>query len=176
MQLSCAATSRRSGASPKIRFPARSRHVFDFENGCNPPNLRINKNMNIAIEHIAIPAADPAALKDWYERVLGAREVFNNGQNPPTCLIALGNVWLEIYAAEKSLADTANNRLAGFRHLALRVDSLAAAKAELERRGVKFSEAERPAAGGGRVLFFEDCEGNLLHLVERPKNPLPGEN
>ena len=40
--------------------------------------------------------------------------------------------------------------------------------AELEKRGVKFSEAERPAAGGGRILFFEDGEGNLLHFVERP--------
>ena len=124
--------------------------------------------MNISVEHIAIVATNPVALKNWYERVLGAREVFNNGQNPPTCLIALGNVWFEIYAAEKSLPDTANNKLAGFRHLALHVDSLDAAKVELEKRGVKFNEAERVAAGGGRILFFEDCEGNLLHLVERP--------
>ena len=61
-----------------------------------------------------------------------------------------------------------NNKLAGFRHVALRVDSIEAAKAELEKRGVKFAEEIRPAAGGGRVLFFEDREGNLLHLVERP--------
>jgi glyoxylase I family protein len=128
------------------------------------------KIMNISVEHIAIPAADPVALKNWYERVLGAREVFNNGRNPPTCLISLANTWFEIYAAEKFLPDTANNKLAGFRHLALRVDSLDAAKVELEKGGVKFSETERPAAGGGRVLFFEDCEGNLLHLVERPKD------
>ena len=47
-----------------------------------------------------------AAFK-FYERVLGAKEVFNNGQNPPTCLISLGGVWFEIYAAEKSLPDTA---------------------------------------------------------------------
>jgi glyoxylase I family protein len=126
--------------------------------------------MNIFVEHLAIVAKDPAALRSWYERVLGVREVFNNGQNPPTYLVALGNVWFEIYAAEKSLPDTANNKLAGFRHLALRVDSLDAAKAELEKRGVKFTEAERPAAGGGRVLFFADPEGNLLHFVERPKD------
>jgi glyoxylase I family protein len=100
--------------------------------------------------------------------VLGAREVFHNGQTPPTCLIALGNVWLEIYAADKALPDTANNKLAGIRHLALRVPSLDAAKAELEARGVKFTEEVRPAAGGGKVLFFADLEGNLLHFVERP--------
>jgi glyoxylase I family protein len=124
--------------------------------------------MNICVEHIAIPAMNPVALKNWYEHVLGAREVFSNGQNPPTCLISLGSVWFEIYAAEKSLPERGNNKLAGFRHLALRVDSLEEAKAELEKRGVKFTEEIRPAAGGGRVLFFEDGEGNLLHFVERP--------
>ena len=124
--------------------------------------------MKLSVEHIAIPAADPVALKNWYERVLGARPVWDNGQNPPTCLISLGNVWFEIYAADTSLEATRNNKLAGFRHLALRVDSLDAAKAELEKRGVKFTEEARPAAGGGKVLFFADCEGNLLHFVERP--------
>lgn len=124
--------------------------------------------MNISVEHIAIPAANPVALKNWYERVLGAREVFSNGQTPPTCLIALGDVWFEIYQADAPLAERGNNKLAGFRHLALRVPSLDAAKTELESRGVRFTEEVRPAAGGGRVLFFEDGEGNLLHFVERP--------
>jgi catechol 2,3-dioxygenase-like lactoylglutathione lyase family enzyme len=107
-------------------------------------------------------------LRNWYERVLGAQPVWDNEQNPPTCLIALSNLWLEIYAAEAPPAGRDNNKLAGFRHVALRVDSIEAAKAELSRRGVKFEEEIRPAAGGGRVLFFKDCEGNLLHLVERP--------
>jgi catechol 2,3-dioxygenase-like lactoylglutathione lyase family enzyme len=124
--------------------------------------------MNFSLEHIAIPAADPKGLKAWYERFLGARVVFDNGQNPPTCLISLGNVWLEIYAAEKPLAERGNNRLAGFRHLALKVESIATAKAELEHAGIKFTETIRPAAGAGNVLFFQDGEGNLLHLVERP--------
>jgi glyoxylase I family protein len=134
------------------------------------PILIFNSDMNIKVEHIAIVAKDPAALKQWYLHVLGAKEVFDNGQTPLTCLISLGNVWFEIYAADKSLPDTANNKLAGFRHLALRVDSLDAAKAELEKRGVKFTEAERAAAGGGRIIFFADPEGNLLHFVERPKD------
>ena len=130
--------------------------------------------MNISVEHIAIPATDPVALKNWYERVLGAKPVWDNGQNPLTCLIALGSVWFEIYAAEAPLPDRSNNKLAGFRHLALRVDSLATAKAELEKRGVNFLEEPRPAAGGGRVLFFADLEGNLLHFVERPTDSTLG--
>jgi catechol 2,3-dioxygenase-like lactoylglutathione lyase family enzyme len=102
--------------------------------------------------------------------VLGARPVWDNGQTPLVCLIALSGAWLEIYAAEKPLAERGNNKLAGWRHIALRVDAMDAAKAELEKRGVKFNEEIRPAAGGGKVLFFEDGEGNLLHLVERPKD------
>jgi glyoxylase I family protein len=130
--------------------------------------------MNFSVEHIAIPATDPVALTNWYERVLGAREIFNNGQNPPACLISLGNTWLEIYAAEVPLPGRGNNQLAGFRHLALRVDSLDAAKAELEKHGVNFTGEIRPAGGGGRVLFFADLEGNLLHLVERPADSTLG--
>ncbi len=126
--------------------------------------------MNFSVEHIAVPAANPVALKNWYERVLGAKMIFDNGENPPAFLISLGGVWLEIYAAEKSLSETANNKLAGFRHLALRVDSLDAAKIELEKNGIKFTGEIKPAGGGGRVLFFADGEGNLLHFVERPKD------
>ena len=132
-------------------------------------NHSFNTQMHIAIEHIAIPTPDPNNLKTWYERVLGAREIFNNGQNPPTCLIGLpGGGWFEIYAAEGLPQNRGNNKLAGFRHVALRVDSIDAVRTELESKGVKFQEEIRPAAGGGRVLFFADPDGNLLHLVERP--------
>jgi len=124
--------------------------------------------MNFSIEHVAVPAADPVALKNWYVLVLGARVIWDKGQKPPTFLIALGGVWLEIYEAEKVFAGRGDNNLAGWRHVALRVGSLDAAKTELEKRGVNFTEEIRPAGGGGRVLFFEDGEGNLLHLVERP--------
>ncbi len=131
--------------------------------------------MNFSLEHIAIPATNPVALKKWYERVLGARLIWDNGQNPPVCLIELpGGALLEIYATDLPLADRGNNKLAGFRHLALRVDSIDATKAELSRRGVKFDDEIRNAAGGGRVLFFNDGEGNLLHLIERPKDWQPG--
>jgi len=48
---------------------------------------------------------------------------------------------------------------------------LEAAEIELKQRGGKFAEPEEPAAGGGRMPFLADAEGNLLRLVERPAAP-----
>ena len=124
--------------------------------------------MKFTVEHIGLPARDPAALKDWYTRMLGAKVVFDNHQTPPAFLLALpGQLMLEIYGGDSSLPQINDNKLNGWRHVALRVESLAAAKAELEQRGLPFTEEVKPAGGGGRVLFFQDPEGNLLHLVER---------
>ncbi|MEY2466135.1 MAG: glyoxylase family protein [Verrucomicrobiota bacterium] len=125
--------------------------------------------MKFSVEHIGLPARDSAALKDWYVKTLGAKLVFSNGEAPPAFLLKLaGETLIEIYPGDFALKETANNKLNGWRHLALRVDSIEAAKTELEKRGVNITETIKPAGGGGRVLFFADIEGNLLHLVERP--------
>ena len=124
--------------------------------------------MNFSVEHLGLPARNPEALKDWYVRILGANVVFSNNQKPPAYLLTLpGRVMLEIYGGELSLPQVSDNKLNGWRHVALRVDSISVAKAELERRGLIFTEDVKPAGGGGKVLFFQDPEGNLLHLVER---------
>lgn len=136
--------------------------------------------MNLAVEHIGLAARDTAALKDWYVRVLGARAVFNDGKSPPAFLLEVpGGLMIEIYPGETSLDTTANNKLAGWRHLAVRVGSIESTRDELTRRGVAFEQPIKPAGGGGRVLFFKDGEGNLLHLVERPEGSIlnrPGQN
>ncbi|MBC8125910.1 MAG: VOC family protein [Gloeobacteraceae cyanobacterium ES-bin-144] len=123
--------------------------------------------MEISVEHIGLPANDPHGLADWYVRVLGAKQVEISVPGPPL-FVALQGAVLEIYNATDSDAQTSDNGLAGFRHLALRVTSIADAKAKLERKGVLFPEPPKPATGGGHVLFFRDPEGNLLHFVERP--------
>lgn len=127
------------------------------------------KNPLFSIEHIGMPVNDPVALKDWYVRVLDAKLVFESGLTPPTFWIALpGGVILEIGKAQSGVKETGDNSVAGFRHLALRVESIESARDYLAGRGVKFTEPIKPAGGGGRVLFFTDPEGNLLHLLERP--------
>lgn len=121
----------------------------------------------LSVEHLGLAARDPAALKDWYVKVLGGRVVYESGQVPPTYFVALPGLTIEIYESRFNIVETEENGLAGWRHLALRVDSLETAASELKTRGVVFREASKPASGGGRVLFFRDSEGNLLHLVER---------
>ena len=129
--------------------------------------------MKFSVEHLGLPARDPVALKNWYERVLEAKLIFDNGKTPPAYFLQLANgLMLEIYEGDFSLKETSDNALNGWRHLALRVDSIEDAKADLEKRGVIFSEPLKPAGGGGRVLFFKDAENNLLHLVERPADSI----
>lgn len=124
--------------------------------------------MQFSLEHLGLPARDPVALKNWYVKTLDATVAFDNNQNPPMFLLRLqGGVMIEIYSGDFSREETANNKLTGWRHVALRVANLEIAKRELEKRGVVFREEIKPAGGGGRVLFFSDAEGNLLHLVER---------
>jgi glyoxylase I family protein len=126
--------------------------------------------MNFSIEHIGLAATDPLALKAWYEHALGAHVIWENDATPRTYLLKLAEgAMLEIYPANSDdAAHCGDNKVAGFRHLAWRVDSIERAKSELKARGVKVDDEVRPAAGGGKVLFFSDAEGNLLHLVERP--------
>ncbi|MEW6304241.1 MAG: VOC family protein [Verrucomicrobiota bacterium] len=125
------------------------------------------------IEHIGLAARDTTTLKDWYVRMLGARVIFTNSEIPPAFFVELpGGLMIEIYASGSARKETSDNRLAGWRHLALQVESIERARAALAARGVVFTEETRPAGGGGTVLFFQDGEGNLLHLVERPADSL----
>jgi catechol 2,3-dioxygenase-like lactoylglutathione lyase family enzyme len=125
--------------------------------------------MKMSVEHIGLPACNAAVLRDWYVTKLGAECIAPTGTEPPYFIRLPGSAAMfEIYHATSSNSVTEDNWLAGWRHIALRVDSLEAARKELETRGVTFIEPVKPAAGGGRILFFKDGEGNLLHLVDRP--------
>lgn len=126
--------------------------------------------MKLEVEHIGLAARDPAALKEWYVNALQAEVVFEMPQSPPAFLLQLEGLLLEIYPSRSATELTRDNGLAGWRHIALNVASLEAAREWLAHRGVAFEEPVKPAGGGGKVLFFQDPEGNLFHLVER----LPG--
>lgn len=151
--------------APKL-IPRKS---LTAEFPCIRPPSRLNRSMELSVEHIGLPARDAKALRDWYITVLGATCIAPNGDGGPF-FIKIGDspTMFEVYTAASANPQTADNSLAGWRHLALRVSSIETTRKMLEQRGVKFPDPLKPAAGGGHVLFFQDLDGNLLHLVERP--------
>jgi hypothetical protein len=55
--------------------------------------------------------------------------------------------------------------------LAIEVTDFDAAHAALLAQGVNFT-GQPYVNQGNRLVFFTDCDGNFVHLIQRP-NPLP---
>src|SRR5437868_4561237 len=99
-----------------------------------------------AVEHLAVAAKSPVALRDWYVGVLNAVEKVRLNDSPPAFMIELpGGLLVEIYQAESSLGDTSRNSLAGWRHLALSVENIESARDALAGAGVPFDDPIKPA-------------------------------
>ncbi|HEX4022665.1 MAG TPA: VOC family protein [Acidobacteriaceae bacterium] len=115
------------------------------------------------IEHIAIASFDPHRLAEWYVRHLNFIVVLDTGK---TVYLRAGNhVVLEfVYADTQPAAPSIRD--AGLRHIAFSVMDIDAAREELQANGVKFPD-DPIVAPGMRLQFFQDPEGNFLHLVER---------
>lgn len=126
--------------------------------------------MFTAIDHPAIAAHDTAAIIRWYCDVLGMKLIATNGQNPPTALVGYGEVAsIEIMPVKDPGPEPAETPRCspGLRHLALRVTDFLAARAHLEKHGVKLMFEPTQAIGGGTISSFRDPEGNELQIVQR---------
>jgi glyoxylase I family protein len=120
------------------------------------------------IEHFAIFAADPSALKDFYVRLLGLRVVLDNsGGDPPGYFLADdAGTALEIIgrpAAEPAV----NQRFVS--HIAFWVDDYNEAQAALKRAGLRFETDTAVANASVQTEFFLDPEGNRCQIVWRKK-------
>ena len=120
------------------------------------------------IEHTAIASPNPAKLAEWYVETLGF--VVNYRGSTAVFVKAPDGSMIEIIQAEGEAAQ-ATPKTPGLRHLALTVEGFDEVYAALRARNVLFV-TEPLDSKGNKVVFFEDPEGNLLHLLER-QNPLP---
>ncbi len=120
------------------------------------------------LEHTAIASPHPAQLAAWYVDHLGFRINFEYAGN--YFVKAEDGTMLEIIPGEGE-PSRAEFKTRGIRHLAIAVNDFDAALAHLRSKGVKF--LTEPATNqGNRLVFFEDGDGNFLHLIQREK-PLP---
>jgi glyoxylase I family protein len=124
------------------------------------------------IEHLAISSPNPEKLAQWYADHLGFHINFSYAGN--YFVRAANGAMMEIIPANNSLTapqELINNKDAGFRHLAIAIDDFDAGVADLKAKGVRMV-GEPFETQGNRLAFFNDADGNLVHLIKREK-PLP---
>ena len=124
--------------------------------------------MFVGLEHTAIASPSPAKLAQWYVDHLGFRINFEYDGN--YFVRAQNGAMLEIIPSEGARADQ-KMRDEGIRHLAIQVTDFDAAHAALKAQGVNFT-GQPYVNQGNRLVFFTDCDGNFVHLIQREK-PLP---
>lgn len=124
------------------------------------------------IEHTAIFAADPHALKDFYVDAIGLRVILDSSKaDPPGYFLAdEAGMALEIIGRPRGESNV-NQRWVC--HVAFRVDDYASARAALERRGVVFETDTVVDNDTIRMAFFKDPEGNRCQIIWRAR-PLEG--
>ncbi|HUA84583.1 MAG TPA: VOC family protein [Bryobacteraceae bacterium] len=120
------------------------------------------------LEHTAIASPDPRRLAGWYADHLGFRINFEHDGG--FFIRAANGALLEIIPAEGPRTE-AKMRDPGLRHLAIAVTDFDGAHASLVEKGVNFV-GEPFVTMGNRLVFFTDCDGNLVHLIQRER-PLP---
>ena len=135
--------------------------------------------MNVKrIDHVGIAIADVAAAQRVYEDILGlklTREEVVEDQGVRTLFYPIAGVKLELLESttpDGPIAKFLEKRGAGLQHVAVEVDDIESAIAELKAKGVRMiDETPRRGVENTRIAFIhpKDTHGVLLELVELPK-------
>jgi len=127
--------------------------------------------MFIGVEHTAIASPNPEKLAQWYVDHLGFHINFAYAGN--FFVKAANGSIIEIIPSDGSRPPQVmeNNKNPGIRHLAIAVSDFEAAYQHPQSLNVKFL-VEPFDLGTNRLVFFNDGDGNLVHLIKREK-PLP---
>ena len=128
------------------------------------------------IDHIGIAVASIQESLSFWETSLGIEP--HGIQEVPeqklrTAFLPVGGTEIELLestSAESSVAKFIEKHGEGLHHIAIRVDDIDAALAELKAKGIQLiDETPRNGAGGARIAFVHPraTHGVLLELCER---------
>ena len=126
------------------------------------------------VDHVGIAVKDLAASVKWYEETLGLHskgtEVVQEQQVTVAFLPCGDSELEESTSPEGPIARFIEKNGEGIQHIAIRVDDIDAALAELKEKGVRLiDQTPRYGAGGARIAFLHPkaTHGVLLELCER---------
>ena len=112
----------------------------------------------IAVHHVSINVDDVDAAVRFYCDVLGATERDDRPE------LGIGGAWLDLGATQLHLLEAPPAPALG-QHLAVLVDDLDAAVAELRTKGVEVGDPS--PVGSARQAFTKDPAGNDVELHQR---------
>ena len=119
------------------------------------------------VDFVTISSSDLPVAMEFYEKVLGLEPSIKyqrGGETPIGAEFETGSLTLALLdSAALGLEVRANNH-----PIALRVEGVPAAQAELRSRGVEF-KGDIIDSGVCHQAFFEDPDGNVLGLHHRYK-------
>jgi glyoxylase I family protein len=121
------------------------------------------------LEHVGIAAKDVEKLSKWYVDTLGYELAYRDPKTGTHFIKRGKRSMLEITPASDAPRKRREMKDAGLIHLAIWTDDFDASHAKLKQHGVRFVTDVEEEKGVKKVVFFEDPEGNLLHLMYRPK-------
>ncbi len=145
---------------------------------CQNCNCGVNarKFQVLRVDHIGIAVKDMEQAKKFYTDVLGmtamGEEVVEQ-QKVKVCFIPCGDSEVELLEStspDGPVAKFIEKNGEGIQHVALRVDNIEAALADLKEQGVRLiDETPRYGAGGASIAFVHPkaTGGILLELSQR---------
>ena len=128
------------------------------------------------VDHIGIAVKDIEQAKKFYTEFLGMKalgEEVVEEQKVKVCFIPCGDSEIELLEStspDGPIAKHSEKKGEGIQHIALRVDNIEAAIADLMAKGVRMiDEKPRYGAGGAKIAFVhpKSTGGILLEISER---------
>jgi catechol 2,3-dioxygenase-like lactoylglutathione lyase family enzyme len=117
--------------------------------------------------HIALRTPNFAAMEEFYTQVLGF-PVTKRWDDVTIVFIDIGSTTIELMGRDDASAGALPT--GGWDHIALHVEDVDAAYQELVDKGVRM-RSEPKNFQDVRLAFFFDPDGNVLELVEDPRQP-----
>ena len=119
--------------------------------------------------HIAVICSDYRKTKAFYVDKLGFSvelEEWREPQQDYLRMLRSGDVVLEIFERPDAPKRVTNPEALGLRHLAFRVEDVAAAAQWLNSLGIETEPIRSDPYNGGRMTYFRDPDGLPLELHE----------
>lgn len=115
----------------------------------------------IGTHHINLQTPNFEAVKSFYTETLGL-PIVHAWPDVKIIFIDLGTTWLEVADRSESTANT--KPTGGFHHIALHVENVDEAVAELVAKGVSIHVQPKDFQEI-RLAFIQDPDGNMVELV-----------